>query len=373
MDTPDHHGPAIDASVSARQPIVRLDGESSGRKNVRNRQKLVSTLAAILAVGASSPAFAGCVVGVSPGSDLLVRDGPSEGNRVLGSIPADACGVRVSKLCRSNWCEVGYQRVTGWASMKFLDRDRNKPLRPRVAAARYRSAEWEFLGARSVDFRRDRDIIPVGRREGRFGALQVTAKGGDIDLHDLKIVYANGSVDDIPVKAVIRAGGYSGVLDLRGRDRAIKEIRLSYGPGPRRAARAEIQVYGLEAGAPRWSAKTKRSEAPVTRWELLGSRTVTFKRDFDVVQVGRRAGRIRALQLLVADNAVFFDDLKVVYGNGRIDDIPIRKKIPESGRTRVIDLKGEGRIIKEIRFVYRSRAPMSEAGSVAIYGLRDLG
>lgn len=323
----------------------------------------------------AGPANAGCVVGVSPGSDLLVRSGPSEADSVLGSIPADACGVRVSERCRQNWCEIAFGRVTGWASMKFLDRDRDAPLKgaTRVAPSQYRTAEWEFLGARSIDFHTDRDIVPVGRREGLFRAIQLLAKGSAIRVADLDVVYTNGAIDNIPIDVVIRAGGYSRVIDLKGSDRAIKEIRLSYSAPPGSRDRAEVQIFGLERSAPKWTATTRKTSSEPKEWTLLGSRSVTYRTDLDIIPVGRREGRFRAIQLLVTNSAVAFGDLQVVYGNGVVHDVHIRKEIPAGGRTRVIDLKGDARVIKEIRFIYSSDGPRLKAGSVAVYGLRILG
>jgi hypothetical protein len=47
-------------------------------------------------------------------------------------------------------------------------------------------------------------------------------------MDDLKVIYANGEPDDIPVRSEIRAGGQTRALDLRGECRAIKEIEMKY-------------------------------------------------------------------------------------------------------------------------------------------------
>jgi hypothetical protein len=49
-------------------------------------------------------------------------------------------------------------------------------------------------------------------------------------------------------------------------------------------------------------------------------------------------------------------DIKVVYANGRPDDVQVREEIRAGGQTRPLDLKGErGRAIKEVEMVYRSQ------------------
>ena len=74
--------------------------------------------------------------------------------------------------------------------------------------------------------RTDRDVIKVGRREGRFDAIRLTASGNDVLVRDLKVVYANGKPDDIRVRSELREGSETRPLDLEGRDRAIDRIEI---------------------------------------------------------------------------------------------------------------------------------------------------
>lgn len=318
----------------------------------------------------SQPASAGCVVGVSEGNRLNVRTGPSKYSRVVAAIPADTCGVRVSRECQSNWCRVSIGRVRGWASMKFLDRDRASP-KPTVQiaapAVRSTGTDWKFLGARKINFRNDRDVIPVGKLEGRFSALQLSVKNAGVRFNKVTVVYNNGKVDEFPVTAQIVPGQNSPILDLKGRRRIIKQINLSYRSRPGASEQAEVQVFGLAARIP---AAPKTPIAAIDTWVQLGIRDVSYITERDVIRVGRAAGKFQAIQLLVAQTGVFLEDLKVVYGNETVDDIQIRRKIPRHGRTRVIKLRGGSRGIKEIRLIYRARPTKSAPASVAVYGLR---
>jgi hypothetical protein len=86
---------------------------------------------------------------------------------------------------------------------------------------------WERLGCEEVGRRADRDVIRVGRREGRFQAIRLSASGNDVHVQDLKVVYANGRPDDIRVRRELREGDETRPLDLKGRDRAIDRIELT--------------------------------------------------------------------------------------------------------------------------------------------------
>jgi hypothetical protein len=89
--------------------------------------------------------------------------------------------------------------------------------------------KWVDLGCKEVNFLgADRDTLRVGRRDGRFKAIRLEAKGNDVEMLDLKVVYANGAPDDIPVRAMIKQGTRTRPLDLRGRERAIQQIDMFY-------------------------------------------------------------------------------------------------------------------------------------------------
>jgi hypothetical protein len=89
-------------------------------------------------------------------------------------------------------------------------------------------AGWEQLGCQKVGFLVDHDSIKVGRREGRFKAIRLEVSGNTVFINDLKVVYAKGQPDDLHVRSEIRDGGQTRPLDLKGRERAIDRIDLTY-------------------------------------------------------------------------------------------------------------------------------------------------
>jgi hypothetical protein len=116
------------------------------------------------------------------------------------------------------------------------------------AMAQKRGPAWTELGCRKVSFiGKDRDVIKVGRKEGRFRAIRLKARGNDVEMLDLKVVYANGAPDDIPVRKRIRAGSQTGPLDLKGRDRAIDSVEMVYKSRPNFKGLATVCVDGLHS------------------------------------------------------------------------------------------------------------------------------
>ena len=104
---------------------------------------------------------------------------------------------------------------------------------------------WELLGSKKVGFITDRDVIQVGRGEGRFRAVKVRVKDAPIHMTDLKVIYTNGQPDDLPIRSEIRAGGESRAIDLKGRERAIREIQMVYRSKPTFKGFATVEVWGL--------------------------------------------------------------------------------------------------------------------------------
>ena len=64
-------------------------------------------------------------------------------------------------------------------------------------------------------------------------------------MNDLKVVYANGAPDDLQIRADIRAGGESRAIDLKGRERAIREVQMVYRSRPTFKGFATVEVWGL--------------------------------------------------------------------------------------------------------------------------------
>jgi hypothetical protein len=51
---------------------------------------------------------------------------------------------------------------------------------------------WIELGCERAGFIDERDVIKVGRQEGRFRALRLVSQGNKVDVREMTVVYANG-------------------------------------------------------------------------------------------------------------------------------------------------------------------------------------
>jgi hypothetical protein len=105
---------------------------------------------------------------------------------------------------------------------------------------------WEELGCKSVGLLGGRDVIRVGRREGRFKSIKLKVSGNAVHIMDLTVNYTRGGPDQLRVRSEIREGGETRALDLKGRERSIDSIELIYRAKPNFKGKAKVCVEGLQ-------------------------------------------------------------------------------------------------------------------------------
>ena len=104
------------------------------------------------------------------------------------------------------------------------------------------------------------------------------------------------------------------------------------------------------------------------RWELLGRATVNGRMDHDRIFVNNR-GAFRQIQLGVRGGAIEFQRAVVHFDNGEDHQLEIRDRIPDKGKTRVIDLPGDRRRIRSVEFWY-SKETWRSRPVVNVWGQR---
>lgn len=105
-------------------------------------------------------------------------------------------------------------------------------------------------------------------------------------------------------------------------------------------------------------------------WVFLGERTVSWVVDTDNIVVTASEGMFDHLLFKVKGNDIEMLDMRVVYGNGGHDDIPLRFHIRRGGESRVIDLRGRNRVIRRVEFTYRRHLDGDGPAIVQLWGQR---
>ena len=101
----------------------------------------------------------------------------------------------------------------------------------------------------------------------------------------------------------------------------------------------------------------------------LGDARVDGARDRDSITVGRSTERSGRSSCGFTGGAVNFDRVIVRYGNGTQEELQIRNRIESGGRTRIIDLPGDRRIIQSVELWY-GKDTWRTRPKVSLYGVR---
>jgi hypothetical protein len=101
--------------------------------------------------------------------------------------------------------------------------------------------DWVMLGERWVDGVRDRDVITVGAREGRYRRIMIVVENSALEMFDVVVTFGDGDRFSPSTRHVFSANTRSHVIDLPGDARVIRTVEFRYGnlPGGGRA-RAEV-------------------------------------------------------------------------------------------------------------------------------------
>ena len=104
------------------------------------------------------------------------------------------------------------------------------------------------------------------------------------------------------------------------------------------------------------------------RWEKLGSRKVKFDVDKDVITVTRWDGRFNAVRLKVEKSDINLYRFVIHYGNGTKQEYRVNKMIRAGNFTRLIDLRGNRRVINRVEFFYETKGYEGRKATVELWG-----
>ena len=86
-------------------------------------------------------------------------------------------------------------------------------------------------------------------------------------------------------------------------------------------------------------------------WRLLGEKIVSFTVETDFINV-TRVDVFRKLRFKILDAPVQMGDVKVIFENGEVQDIPLHFRVEEGRQSKVIDLIPVASKIKTVYFSY---------------------
>jgi hypothetical protein len=116
---------------------------------------------------------------------------------------------------------------------------------PQPAPGAQPQAGGQFLGAREVSFRADHDVIHVGAADGRFRRIRLHVSGAPLEMHNVRVVFGDGSMYSPPTRLHFAQGSWSRDIDLPGDARVIRRVEFWYDTRGVRHGRAQVQLFGV--------------------------------------------------------------------------------------------------------------------------------
>ena len=115
------------------------------------------------------------------------------------------------------------------------------PVRP--AEARASRNGFELLGQRAVNGSADHDVIPVGRRDGRFHELMIVVERAPVELYDMVVTFGNGERFEPRTRLVFGRDTTSRSIDLPGDARVVQRVDFRYG-NLVAGTQAKVELWG---------------------------------------------------------------------------------------------------------------------------------
>lgn len=239
------------------------------------------------------------------------------------------------------------------AGEQYVKSDEAPPLPTSTTQVLPQATGGLLVASKYVTFHGDHDKIKVAKEMGKFGRVRIQVRDEDVYLNSFKIVYADGTENTHKIDLHIPEGRTTDWVDIDG-TRFIDHLELSYRKKPGFEGHARIEVMGEHAEG--WLSETGEGGKFNDGWILLGAQSAGFVGfDTDIIPVGEHVSGFKEIRVVVRDRAITLNQLRVVYGNGDEDIIPVRTRIDAGGAFGPVDLRHAPRRIKEIQARYRSR------------------
>ncbi len=112
----------------------------------------------------------------------------------------------------------------------------------------------------------------------------------------------------------------------------------------------------------------QKADKSLDGWTLLGTRTVDYTLDRDVVSVKESSQKFTSLKFVVNNGTLNMHKCTVHFKNGDTQDINFADEVNKSNDGRMMDLKGNSRAIEKITFWYDTKNSSNNQSIVEVWG-----
>ena len=106
------------------------------------------------------------------------------------------------------------------------------------------------------------------------------------------------------------------------------------------------------------------------QWRSLGTKEVTDRAEEDTFHISSAQGQFRRLRFRVGRNPVRIQRMEINYVSGEKDEIQVRRLIGANRYSRIIDVEGRNRFIRNVKFWWEAASLGRRSTTVTLFGLR---
>lgn len=210
-----------------------------------------------------------------------------------------------------------------------------------------------LLRRANVGFGNDRDRLKIGGQAGKFDKIRLCVFGHDIDLVDLKVIFAKGDPIELPYAGAIPAGHRTQAMSLDG-DRFIDTIDITYKKREGVTAFANVEIWGEVSE--KWIDEESElfNEGWVRLTTGLTAGFVGFDTERSPVRPHRRG--FNKFRVVTRDRDITLDYVEFFFADGTSQKVTAnRAKVEPNVGYGPVDISGGPKVIKEVEARYRSR------------------
>ena len=113
-----------------------------------------------------------------------------------------------------------------------------------VAQANKSVDGWWLLGARTVDYTLDRDVVSVEDSKTTFTSLKFIVKNGTLNMHKGTVHFKNGDTQDIEFSEAMNKTNDGRLMNLKGNSRPIEKVTFWYDTKNSSDKKSIVEIWG---------------------------------------------------------------------------------------------------------------------------------
>lgn len=235
-----------------------------------------------------------------------------------------------------------------------------------VAWAETTDNPWIKLGEKRIGTGLETGTLEIDRSVGAIARVRFSTTGADLFVQELRLYFTDGEMQRVVRDAHLARDAQSDAFPVEGGSRPVERIEMTFKGRATLGRREGAVTVWAEPERP-----TQTLAALADGWLSLGQQTVGASIDRATYRVGREAGLFESIRLAVQRNDVAFHDIRVIYIDGEVDTLAVRRLIKAGDTSPPLALKGEARFIREVELVQESNPEIRERAVVEVLARRS--